>query len=1106
MSRPAGQVPRRRLTRLLRGIGALIVLVAIVGGVPLLTDGLHLLPHGVPSLHQIKHDLTSRDNGQFALVVIAVGVWICWALFVLSLIPEIVAAAQKRPAVPLPGLGGFQRPAGALVAAIAIGFAIAPLITGLGSRASAAPPPLPGSGHRSAAATVTAPHLTSPGWDGSGARPTGISGERPTATDPSAAPATHHPIYEVQRRDTLWQIAEDHLGDPMRYTEIVALNQHMVGPDNLIVAGMRLVMPSDATGLAPSAHDRAGTDSVRVRVQPGDTLSGLEERVTGSADWQPGWEANQGRVEPGGEHFDDPDLIKPGWVLEIPPASPTETPTVPRTRQTPTHQTPAQPRHQPTHPAPPQRAHPERPGGRSATPAHSASTAPSRAGHRPGQADTQQAPAAASEDGYVALTIGGGLLAATTFATLMVLRRRKFRHRRPGHVVASLPPDLVPLEQALVSAGRPALAKMTFLDLALRDLANRIGAQPDGQLPDIAGAAINDDYLELYMVCDNPPPAPPAPWLQSDPLRWTLGRDADLDPAAADRLAPYPCLVSVGYSEDGTEYLLDLEHAGALQLAGDPGRCLDLARYMVAELANNMWSDHLTVTVAGFGAELVDANPTRLAHTDDPHAAAAAVARVASENRNVAGEAGIDVLVGRLRGTDGDVWMPHVLLAAPGVDHNDVELLRGTATGGRAAVAVVLTGGRSDDGHLESPPDDATMGEGPRIQVTANGALMTSLLPAGDMLALGLPEADAPDLARAIALDRDGTLDEPTPRSTGQRPWDTFADAAGALLPEYTVPRTASGPAAIDPQQPVSSSLLPGPDETYVAAAATTEEDLAELAPAVTVETRAAVEHANPDLDELVAAWRNPDARLAKLQLLGPVTVTAYGRPPVKQEDFCTEIVAYLWHKPHGVSTDEFANELWPNKDYSGTDSYPKDMASRTRQWLGVDPRAGKEYWPRARRDGVQGYRLDGLLCDVDLFRRLRARGEARGADGLPDLVAALDLVSGTPLSRLRPFGYGWLPAGDELLYQGAVAEVAHLVATHALAAGDDSEALRACELALEFNREDDWALLQMTKAHERAGRDAEKEATILRLRTLEDPPARTLEVMRRNGWLSRGA
>ena len=197
---------------------------------------------------------------------------------------------------------------------------------------------------------------------------------------------------------------------------------------------------------------------------------------------------------------------------------------------------------------------------------------------------------------------------------------------------------------------------------------------------------------------------------------------------------------------------------------------------------------------------------------------------------------------------------------------------------------------------------------------------------------------------------------------------------------------------------------------------------------------------------------------------------------------------------------------MWPRKNYTGTDSYPKDMASRVRHWLGTDPRTGKEYWPRARREGVQGYRIDGLLVDYDLFRRLRGRGVSRGADGLPDLVAALDMVSGTPLSQLRDFGYGWLPAGDELLYQGAVAEVAHLVITRALEADDDAEAIRACEIALQFNADDDWALLQMTKAHERAGREAEKEATIHRLITLEDPPARTLEVMRRNGWLVRGA
>ena len=269
-------------------------------------------------------------------------------------------------------------------------------------------------------------------------------------------------------------------------------------------------------------------------------------------------------------------------------------------------------------------------------------------------------------------------------------------------------------------------------------------------------------------------------------------------------------------------------------------------------------------------------------------------------------------------------------------------------------------------------------------------------------------------MAQAIALDRDGAVDEPTPASAGDRPWDSFTDAAGALLPEYTVPRAPSGPTSIDLSVDPKSCVLPGPDELYLDAAATTAEDLAVLAPAVTAETRAAVEQADPELDELVAAWFDPDAQVAKLQVLGPVTVTAYGRPPAKQLDFCTEIVLYLWQHPNGVSTDQFANDLWPNKNYVGTDSYPKDMASRVRAWLGVDPRTGKEYMPRAGRDGVDGYRLDGVLVSYDLFRRLRARGEARGTDGLPDLITALELVTGSPLSQLRPFGYGWLPAGQE--------------------------------------------------------------------------------------------
>jgi LysM repeat protein len=68
------------------------------------------------------------------------------------------------------------------------------------------------------------------------------------------------PTYEVQRRDTLWDIAERHLGDPFRWPEIFALNQGKVQPDgrcltdpDLIQSGWRLQLPDDAGGLAPQA-------------------------------------------------------------------------------------------------------------------------------------------------------------------------------------------------------------------------------------------------------------------------------------------------------------------------------------------------------------------------------------------------------------------------------------------------------------------------------------------------------------------------------------------------------------------------------------------------------------------------------------------------------------------------------------------------------------------------------------------------------------------------------------------------------------------------------------------------------------------------------------
>src|SRR3954454_23405023 len=105
--------------RLLKAAGALVVLVAVIVGVPLLLAALQLVPHSLPSPEEVIALLRVQDDGQLVQVVLATGVWVCWALFTASTAAELVALVRARPAPALPGLRIFQRAAAALVAAAA---------------------------------------------------------------------------------------------------------------------------------------------------------------------------------------------------------------------------------------------------------------------------------------------------------------------------------------------------------------------------------------------------------------------------------------------------------------------------------------------------------------------------------------------------------------------------------------------------------------------------------------------------------------------------------------------------------------------------------------------------------------------------------------------------------------------------------------------------------------------------------------------------------------------------------------------------------------------------------------------------------------------------
>ena len=217
---------------------------------------------------------------------------------------------------------------------------------------------------------------------------------------------------------------------------------------------------------------------------------------------------------------------------------------------------------------------------------------------------------------------------------------------------------------------------------------------------------------------------------------------------------------------------------------------------------------------------------------------------------------------------------------------------------------------------------------------------------------------------------------------------------------------------------------------------------------------------------------RFPSRRRSRL--LGPVTVRTLGdaTATAHRRPYYVEFLAYLALHPNGVTAEKLAEDLCIRPQKARSD------LSIIRKWLGQS-RSGKPYLPRAQQthqDGVPAtYALDGVLCDLDLFRRLRARGQSRGAEGMADLVSALHLVSGEPFTDLRKDGWGWLLEGDRLdhIMTAAIVDVGHIVTTHALTVGDLDLADFASNVALAASPYDEIATLDRV-AVDRAMGDVE--------------------------------
>jgi nucleoid-associated protein YgaU len=105
----------------------------------------------------------------------------------------------------------------------------------------------------------------------------------------------------VKRGDSLWKLAEQHLGHGLRWHELLAANPGILDP-NHIVAGSQIVL---------SASISSRRTATKFTVRPGDTLSQIAQSQLGHASYA----ACIARANPA---IRDANLIYAGQVLLVP--------------------------------------------------------------------------------------------------------------------------------------------------------------------------------------------------------------------------------------------------------------------------------------------------------------------------------------------------------------------------------------------------------------------------------------------------------------------------------------------------------------------------------------------------------------------------------------------------------------------------------------------------------------------------------------------------------------------------------------------------------------------------------------------------------------------
>lgn len=203
------------------------------------------------------------------------------------------------------------------------------------------------------------------------------------------------------------------------------------------------------------------------------------------------------------------------------------------------------------------------------------------------------------ENNYNLPLTGGALLAAGLLATFAARRWHQRRRRTRGQsrpISTEAATTLTHLE------AEAATAPLAALDHGLRLLALHChnNATP---VPVLKYLTLNTTEANLYFEHDTNLPAPFQS--TSDANLWTLPLTSMEIEEPLDLPAPYPALITIGDDREGAALMLNLEHAGSLQLH-DPlqektatNTISQMLGSIAAELLLNPWAEGLHLSLLG---------------------------------------------------------------------------------------------------------------------------------------------------------------------------------------------------------------------------------------------------------------------------------------------------------------------------------------------------------------------------------------------------------------------------------------------------------------------------------------------------------------------------